>query len=78
MQNSIDILSQLSPRARLGILIAATRQVKAKRLVKTLWGPDPRNKPQVEAYYCLADELFYGGAAGGGKPLALDTPNPDA
>ena len=76
MRNSSDILSQLSPRARLGILLAATRQVKAKQLVKTLWVPEARNKPQTEAYYCLADELFMGGAAGGGKPLALDTPIP--
>lgn len=29
------------------------------------WVPLPG--PQTEAYYCMADELFYGGAAGGGK-----------
>lgn len=35
-----------------------------------LWKPLPG--PQSDAYYCLADELFYGGAAGGGKThLAL-------
>jgi len=27
----------------------------------------PQEGPQTEAYYCQADELFYGGAAGGGK-----------
>lgn len=29
--------------------------------------PDPDNEPQMEAYFCDADELFYGGSAGGGK-----------
>lgn len=29
------------------------------------WVPNPG--PQTEAYYCEADELFYGGQAGGGK-----------
>lgn len=32
-----------------------------------LWRPDPENKPQQEAYASPADEIFYGGAAGGGK-----------
>jgi hypothetical protein len=31
----------------------------------TIWSPNPG--PQTEAYYSEADELFYGGAAGGGK-----------
>lgn len=30
-----------------------------------VWVPNPG--PQTEAYYCEADELFYGGQAGGGK-----------
>lgn len=30
-----------------------------------MWTPLPG--PQTEAYYCEADELFYGGSAGGGK-----------
>lgn len=30
-----------------------------------IWCPNPG--PQSDAYYCLADELFYGGQAGGGK-----------
>ena len=29
------------------------------------WIPNPG--PQTEAYYCEADELLYGGEAGGGK-----------
>lgn len=32
---------------------------------RTIWRPLPG--PQTEAYYSDADELFYGGAAGGGK-----------
>lgn len=32
---------------------------------KAIWRPLPG--PQADAYYCQADELFYGGAAGGGK-----------
>lgn len=34
---------------------------------KMLWLPDPDNKPQMEAYYHPADEIYYGGEAGGGK-----------
>lgn len=30
-----------------------------------MWVPNPG--PQTDAYFCDADELFYGGAAGGGK-----------
>lgn len=32
-----------------------------------IWYPDARNQPQVNGYYSEADELFYGGQAGGGK-----------
>jgi hypothetical protein len=34
------------------------------------WVPNPG--PQTEAFYCEADELFYGGQAGGGKALDVD------
>lgn len=33
------------------------------------WIPNPG--PQTEAYYCDADELFYGGAGGGGKTALI-------
>lgn len=33
------------------------------------WLPNPG--PQTDAYFCLADELFYGGGAGGGKSALL-------
>ena len=36
----------------------------------------PQDGPQLMAYLSEADILFYGGAAGGGKGLALDTPIP--
>jgi len=36
-----------------------------RSMTPKLWVPNPG--PQTEAYYCEADELFYGGEAGGGK-----------
>jgi Terminase large subunit, T4likevirus-type, N-terminal len=38
-----------------------------RRHLETAWLPDPRNEPQLAAYYSDADLLLYGGAAGGGK-----------
>jgi hypothetical protein len=35
--------------------------------LKALWTPDPRNEPQVKAYYSDAAVLLYGGSPGGGK-----------
>lgn len=35
-----------------------------------VWVPNPG--PQTAAYYCEADELFYGGEAGGGKSALLN------
>lgn len=37
-----------------------------------LWIPNPG--PQTDAYFSKADLLYYGGAAGGGKDLWVDTP----
>jgi hypothetical protein len=39
-----------------------------------IWTPE--SKPQTDALTTLADELYYGGSAGGGKALDLDTPLP--
>jgi hypothetical protein len=39
-----------------------------------LWEPRPTNIPQGRAYDSPADILGYGGAAGGGKRLSVDTP----
>jgi len=36
-------------------------------VTSTLWQPHPDNEPQRLAYECQADELYYGGSAGGGK-----------
>lgn len=32
-----------------------------------IWVPEPKNRPQLEAYISAADIIGYGGAAGGGK-----------
>jgi hypothetical protein len=45
---------------------AQLNQLLQKKL-EAVWLPDPRNEPQVAAYYSDADLLLYGGAAGGGK-----------
>lgn len=50
------------------------RNVGAKK-TDTIWSPIA-DSPQSMAYTSLADVLGYGGAAGGGKALALDTPIP--
>src|SRR5207249_5398571 len=44
----------------------------AQKSQTKLWAP--QDGPQTRAYGSLADELFYGGAAGGGKALSIDTP----
>lgn len=47
---------------------AARKQLEADALAATghmLWVPN--SGPQAQAYFCEADELFYGGQAGGGK-----------
>ena len=41
------------------------REILALSMAK--WLPDPRNEPQLQAYYSEADLLLFGGAAGGGK-----------
>jgi hypothetical protein len=55
--------------ARLGALPPAKRDEVAKDVLDAtkdyVWVPNPG--PQTAAYFCQADELFYGGEAGGGK-----------
>jgi hypothetical protein len=58
----------------LDVRAAAELELRRRRIEAPLWTPN--DGPQTEAYYCTADELFYGGSAGGGKLLALDTPIP--
>lgn len=45
------------------------RAVIAKAGIAPVWAPNPG--PQTEAFFCEADELFYGGEAGGGKSSLL-------
>lgn len=48
------------------------KQIKADALAATagmLWVPNPG--PQTDAYFSPADELFYGGSAGGGKSALM-------
>ena len=58
-------ISGLSSRAQLAIVSEAIRRVKGKSLAKRIWTPQPG--AQYDGYICEADELFYGGSAGGGK-----------
>jgi hypothetical protein len=58
-----DILGRLGalPEADRAHILAAARAEHGSRP----WTPNPG--PQTEAFFCEADELFYGGQAGGGK-----------
>lgn len=65
---SDDILTQLA--AKIAGMSPEEKAELDKEIaadMDLLWRPDPRNKPQVEAYYSEAEILLYGGAAGGGK-----------
>lgn len=60
----IQRIDALDPEAQAAIeaeALAATKDMP--------WIPTPG--PQTEAYFCQADELFYGGEAGGGKTSLL-------
>lgn len=55
---------------RIGGLSAKEREELDKLIgyeLRAKWLPDPRNEPQFQAYYSLADLMLFGGAAGGGK-----------
>ena len=55
--------------ARIGAMPPAKREALTKEVLETtkayVWVPNPG--PQTEAYFSKADEIFYGGEAGGGK-----------
>lgn len=48
-------------------LVEALQTQRDKRGGMDLWRPHPDNIPQVDAYESQADEIYFGGAAGGGK-----------
>jgi hypothetical protein len=47
-------------------LISIALELSKKKTISIDWKPIP-NSPQEMALYCNADELFFGGGAGGGK-----------
>ena len=60
LQDILQALNGLPPAQR------AKLEEEALDATSTLkWVPNPG--PQTDAYYCEADELYYGGEAGGGK-----------
>jgi len=66
--NQIDeimkALEGLTPEAR-----ADLESQTAAAIGDRVWVPNPG--PQTEAYFCEADELFYGGSAGSGKSALI-------
>ena len=56
-----------SPISLESLGISSLNELEQELLIKSgcLWVP--QNGPQLEAYNSKADELYYGGAAGGGK-----------
>ncbi len=62
-------LTELPPEVKAPLVEAV-----AERTSNWRWVPNPG--PQTEAYFSPADELFYGGQAGGGKELDDNTPVP--
>jgi hypothetical protein len=67
-----EILSRFTalPAEKQGEILAAAKDLVGARKFKPLPGP------QTAAYFCKADVLLYGGQAGGGKGLSLDTQLP--
>jgi hypothetical protein len=58
------------PKAYVASLSREEKAILDQLLAKELascWHPDPRNEPQLQAYYSEADLMLFGGAAGGGK-----------
>jgi hypothetical protein len=51
-------------------LIALALELHHKKTIAIDWQPIP-NSPQESALHCKADELFFGGGAGGGKSFLL-------
>jgi len=60
LEEIIESLEAMDPASREKAIKMAMDQTKSM-----VWRPNPG--PQTDAYFCEADELFYGGQAGGGK-----------
>jgi hypothetical protein len=60
LDDYLKLIANLSPEERIGVEAEALKVTKDQ-----VWIPNPG--PQSDAYFCEADELFYGGQAGGGK-----------
>jgi hypothetical protein len=60
LEELLDRLGHLAPKQR-----AALEREALEATAALAWVPN--FGPQTEAFYCEADELFYGGQAGGGK-----------
>src|SRR5690242_21253018 len=56
----LDALTRTSPKDKEEVINRALNATK-----NMVWVPNPG--PQTDAYFSEADELFYGGQAGGGK-----------
>lgn len=56
----LENMASMTPEAKLEMTKKVLSETKAMA-----WVPNPG--PQTEAYYCTADELYYGGEVGGGK-----------
>lgn len=56
----LDRVNGLTPAARSSVIADARKATE-----HLVWVPNPG--PQTEAFHCEADELYYGGQAGGGK-----------
>lgn len=56
----LTALNGLDASTREGMMATANAAAAGRK-----WVPNPG--PQTDAYFCEADELFYGGQAGGGK-----------
>lgn len=60
LEDLIERLAALPPEQR-----EEAEKLAAQATADMPWVPNPG--PQTDAYFCEADELFYGGQAGGGK-----------
>ena len=64
LDDVLQRLGALDPESR-----AEVERLADEATVGMRWVPNPG--PQTEAYFCEADELFFGGGAGGGKTALL-------